>query len=83
MPWWHAESKKRRMARKLISFNNRGEAYAVLIERAQQAGDKDEASWLLRGAKLSLPDEELPKVRQAAVTAEKVGVGGDNEEAKD
>lgn len=73
----------RRMARKLITFNNRGDTYAVLIERAMKVGADDEAQRLVRRAKLSLPEEELPKVRQAAAKIAKSQVAREGEEGAD
>ncbi len=83
MPVWHAESKKRRMARKLIGFNNCGETYAVLIEHAVRAGARDEARKLFRRAKITLPDEELPQVRQAAARIPKTQGARVEDEAAD
>jgi len=71
--------KARRLANKLIAFDERGRTYATLIEHAVRAGAYDEARKLVRRARISLPDEELPTVRQAAgriPAGGRVGKGG-------
>lgn len=56
----------RRLANKLIAFDKSGRTYATLIEHAVRTEAYAETHRLVRRAEISLPDEELPKVRQAA-----------------